>query len=63
MKRILLFNKNGRYLKVALALLFTVFTLSNSFAQGKRITGTISDNSGPVPGASVMIKGTTTGVT
>jgi len=32
-----------------------------SFAQGKTITGTVSDETGPLPGVSIVIKGTTTG--
>jgi TonB-linked SusC/RagA family outer membrane protein len=32
-----------------------------SFAQTKTISGTVSDNSGPLPGVSIIIKGTTTG--
>ncbi len=30
-------------------------------AQGKTVTGTVTDESGPLPGVSVVIKGTTTG--
>jgi TonB-linked SusC/RagA family outer membrane protein len=32
-----------------------------SFAQEKTVTGTVSDNSGALPGVSVLIKGTTSG--
>tara|TARA_R110002073_G_C9485929_1_gene580432 strand:- start:1596 stop:4775 length:3180 start_codon:yes stop_codon:yes gene_type:complete len=32
-----------------------------SFAQEKTVSGTVSDNSGALPGVSVLIKGTTTG--
>jgi TonB-linked SusC/RagA family outer membrane protein len=32
-----------------------------SFAQTKTISGTVSDSSGPLPGVSVIVKGTTTG--
>lgn len=32
-----------------------------SFAQEKTITGTVSDETGPLPGVSIIIKGTTTG--
>lgn len=32
-----------------------------SFAQEKTVSGTVSDNSGSLPGVSVLIKGTTTG--
>jgi len=34
-----------------------------SYAQQKKITGTVSDELGPAPGASVVIKGTATGTT
>ena len=33
-----------------------------SFAQGKTVTGTVSDNSGPLPGANVVVKETKAGV-
>ena len=33
-----------------------------SFAQEKTVTGVVSDNSGPLPGANVVVKGTTRGV-
>jgi TonB-linked SusC/RagA family outer membrane protein len=32
-----------------------------TFAQSKTISGTVSDDSGPLPGVSIIIKGTTTG--
>jgi TonB-linked SusC/RagA family outer membrane protein len=32
-----------------------------SFAQDKTVSGTVSDNSGPLPGVSIVVKGTTTG--
>jgi len=32
-----------------------------SFAQEKTVSGTVSDNSGPLPGVSVLLKGTATG--
>ena len=41
-------------LLLALAVQFT-------FAQEKTVTGTVSDETGPLPGVSVVIKGTTTG--
>ncbi|MBS3992686.1 MAG: SusC/RagA family TonB-linked outer membrane protein [Bacteroidetes bacterium] len=44
-----------------LALLLALF-VQISFAQEKTITGTVSDESGPLPGVSVLIKGTTVGV-
>jgi hypothetical protein len=30
-----------------------------SFAQEKTVTGVVSDNTGPIPGANVVVKGTT----
>ena len=47
-------------------LIFSVFAilLTSSFVYAQRtITGTVSDASGPLPGASVLVKGTTTGTT
>ncbi len=41
--------------------LFLALIVQVSFAQEKTITGTVSDDSGPLPGVSVVIKGTTTG--
>ena len=35
---------------------------NSAFAQTKTITGVVSDNAGPLPGVSVSIKGTTTGI-
>ena len=32
-----------------------------TFAQEKTITGTVTDESGPLPGVSILVKGTTTG--
>ncbi|MDI1257307.1 MAG: SusC/RagA family TonB-linked outer membrane protein [Flavobacterium sp.] len=44
-----------------LALLFVLF-VQLSFAQGRTVTGTVSDNSGlPLPGVTVSIKGTQNG--
>ena len=37
------------------------FFVQISFAQEKMISGIVSDESGPLPGVSVIIKGTTTG--
>jgi len=44
-------------------LLFTIFTIISivATAQKKTITGTVSDESGPLPGATIIIKGTTNG--
>ena len=44
-------------LKRVLTLLFALL-LQVSFAQEKTISGTVSDNSGPLPGVSIIIKGT-----
>ncbi|RED50035.1 SusC/RagA family TonB-linked outer membrane protein [Seonamhaeicola aphaedonensis] len=42
--------------------LILAFVVHISFAQEKTISGTVSDNSGlPLPGATVLVKGTTTG--
>ncbi len=57
MKRHLLFFKNSLYCKAALALVLTVFIFSSSFAQGRRVSGTVTDNSGPAPGVTIRVKG------
>ncbi|MFY9242713.1 MAG: SusC/RagA family TonB-linked outer membrane protein [Polaribacter sp.] len=41
--------------------LLLAFVVQISFAQEKTISGTVSDNSGSLPGVSVIIKGSTTG--
>ncbi|MBT8387559.1 MAG: TonB-dependent receptor plug domain-containing protein, partial [Ignavibacteria bacterium] len=41
--------------------LLLAFVVQFTFAQEKTITGTVSDDSGPLPGVSVVIKGTSTG--
>lgn len=47
---------------ITLLLLFCVIGTANAFAQQKTITGTVSDATGlPVIGASVLVKGTSTG--
>jgi len=38
--------------------LLLAFVVQTSFAQEKTITGTVTDDSGPLPGVSIMIKGT-----
>jgi len=38
--------------------LLVVFTMQFSFAQEKTVTGTVSDKSGTLPGANVVVKGT-----
>ena len=42
--------------------LLLAFTMQFSFAQEKTITGVVSDVNGPIPGAIVVVKGTTKGV-
>lgn len=43
-----------------LLLVFLAFNLSYTFAQDGKVTGTVVDNTGlPIPGATVVIKGTT----
>ncbi|MEW4923002.1 carboxypeptidase-like regulatory domain-containing protein [Algibacter sp. 2305UL17-15] len=42
--------------------LFLAFVVQLSSAQEKTISGTVSDDSGlPLPGATVLVKGTTSG--
>ncbi|NNC71155.1 MAG: SusC/RagA family TonB-linked outer membrane protein, partial [Flavobacteriaceae bacterium] len=41
--------------------LLLAFVVQFTFAQEKTITGTVSEDSGPLPGVSVVIKGTSTG--
>jgi TonB-linked SusC/RagA family outer membrane protein len=41
--------------------LLLAFTMQFSFAQEKTVTGVVSDKSGPLPGANVIVKGTKTG--
>ncbi len=41
--------------------LLLAFFVQISFAQEKTISGTVSDETGPLPGVNVLIKGTTTG--
>ncbi len=41
--------------------LLMAFVVHLTFAQTKTVTGTVTDDSGPLPGVSVLIKGTTTG--
>ena len=49
--------KSAKLISSALAMLFCFLT----FAQQKTITGVVSDSSGPLPGANVVVKGTTRG--
>jgi TonB-dependent starch-binding outer membrane protein SusC len=41
--------------------LLLAFLVQVTFAQVKTVSGTVSDDSGPLPGVSVLIKGTTSG--
>ena len=49
--------KNFKIFSSAIAMLFCIV----AFAQEKTITGIVSDNLGPLPGANVNVKGTTRG--
>ena len=62
MKKNLLLNSFSSSKKIIMILLLTIFTCYSSFAQTRQITGTVSADGSPIPGASVKIKGTTTGV-
>ena len=42
--------------------LLLALSMQFSFAQEKTVTGTVSDETGPLPGANVVVKGTTRGV-
>ena len=42
--------------------LLIALVMQCAFAQEKQITGTVSDETGPLPGVSILIKGTSTGV-
>ncbi len=44
------------------AILVFLFTVQIFFAQEKTISGIVSDGSGPIPGANVVVKGTNNGV-
>ncbi|MGI4728416.1 MAG: SusC/RagA family TonB-linked outer membrane protein [Janthinobacterium lividum] len=63
MKKILLFDKNNKYCRLLIALVLTVFTISNSFAQNRQVTGKViaTDDGTSLPGVSVQVKGTTVG--
>ncbi|MEJ7780508.1 MAG: carboxypeptidase-like regulatory domain-containing protein, partial [Daejeonella sp.] len=51
-------------MKKALLMLLGVFLfVITAVAQEKTVTGSVSDNTGPLPGVSVKVKGTNTGVT
>src|SRR5690606_11095525 len=42
--------------------LMVLLCTAYGFSQTKTITGTVSDNTGPMPGVNVLVKGTTNGV-
>jgi len=42
--------------------LFLALIVQMSFAQEKTVSGTVSDNTGSLPGVSILVKGTTSGV-
>lgn len=44
------------------AILVFLFTVQLFFAQEKTVSGIVSDGSGPIPGANVVVKGTSNGV-
>lgn len=45
------------------SLLILCFVMLYSFSEAQSISGTVSDESGPLPGATIIVKGTTNGVT
>ncbi len=47
--------------RFSLLTLLLVFVMQFTFAQEKTISGTVTDDTGPLPGVSIIIKGTTTG--
>jgi TonB-linked SusC/RagA family outer membrane protein len=63
MKKNLLLNSFNSSKKLILVFLLTIFTCFASFAQTRQITGTVTADGNPIPGASVVVKGTTTGTT
>lgn len=59
-----LFNSNKQIMKTKFTRVVTlllVLLVHVSFAQQRTISGTVSDESGPLPGVNVIIKGTNTG--
>jgi TonB-linked SusC/RagA family outer membrane protein len=61
MKKNLLLNSFSSCKKIILVFLLTIFTCYSSFAQTRQITGTVTADGSPIPGATVKIKGTATG--
>ncbi|MDR3697170.1 TonB-dependent receptor [Mucilaginibacter sp.] len=64
MKKDVLFNKLNSCKKTSLVILLTLFGYSATFAQTRQITGrvTSADDGSGLPGVTVKIKGTTTGL-
>ena len=66
-KRRILITKNRNNMKKVfigklIALLFLCLLQTHVFAQGRQISGTVTDENGqPLPGVSIMVKGTTEG--
>ena len=59
-----LINSNNYTMKTkfnGILTLFLALVVQISFAQQKTVSGTVSDESGALPGVSILIKGTTTG--
>ena len=57
-------NSNNYTMKTKFSGILTLllaFMVQITFAQEKTITGTVTDESGPLPGVSIIIKGTTSG--
>jgi TonB-linked SusC/RagA family outer membrane protein len=48
-------------MKLKIFLIAMFFSTTSILAQQKRVTGTVSDDSGPLPGVTIIIKGTTVG--
>ncbi len=56
------FNKTQMKKQLYLILLLGMCTMMTSWAQNK-LTGRVTDSNGPLPGVSVLVKGTSTGAT
>lgn len=58
-------TQNSKFMKIKivwLVFLSLILTFAEAFGQGVPITGKVTDDMGPLPGASVVIKGTSKGV-
>jgi TonB-linked SusC/RagA family outer membrane protein len=62
-KRKLIFQPKEKLIRVLLSMVLLMMVMSGmAFAQQKSISGTVKDeNSAPIPGATVVVKGTTVG--